>query len=117
MFTSIVREDLINIHSRLTDKEKMIFNGKTILVTGFAGSIGYMLLSYFKQFYVELGIKKVIGIDNYMFGKPEWIADFDDEEFELVCEDVTTCDLTFASDAAIIFHMASLAPFCPPFNG
>lgn len=109
MFTSIVREDLINIHSRLTDKEKMIFNGKTILVTGFAGSIGYMLLSYFKQFYVELGIKKVIGIDNYMFGKPEWIADFDDEEFELVCEDVTTCDLTFASDAKIIFHMASLA--------
>ncbi len=108
--TSIVIEDLKNIHNALTDEEKSILRDKDILVTGFAGSIGYLLLEYFHVYGDELGIGTVYGIDNYIFGKPAWISEFaNDERFDLREGDIITCDLDFVKNAKIIFHMASLA--------
>lgn len=108
--TNIVVEDLQNIHSTLTMDEKNLLRGKDILVTGFAGSIGYLLLEYFCQYGDELGIGKVYGIDNYIFGKPAWIDEFvSNDRFELRECDIITCDLEFAKSAKLIFHMASLA--------
>lgn len=108
--TNIVQEDLASINSRLSTEEKELLCGKDILVTGYAGSIGYLLLEYFRVYGDQLGIGKVYGIDNYIFGKPAWLADFkEDERFVLNESDIITCDLTFAKSAKIIFHMASLA--------
>lgn len=108
--TQIVKEDLEYIHERLSDEEKEILRGKNILVTGYAGSIGYLLLEYFRTYGDELGIGKVYGIDNYVFGKPKWLTYFqEDERFLLKELDIISCDLEFAADAQIIFHMASLA--------
>lgn len=108
--TQTVKEDLKYIHERLSDGEKEILRGKSILVTGYAGSIGYLLLEYLRVYGDELGIEKVYGIDNFVFGKPRWLSCFQKEErFELRELDIIDCDLDFAADAQIIFHMASLA--------
>lgn len=110
MITNIVNEDLKYIHARLTEAEKFLLKDKDILVTGYGGSIGYLALEYFRIYGDELGIGTVYGIDNYVFGKPDWISDFcNNKRFVLKELDVITCDLEFASSAKIIFHMASLA--------
>lgn len=108
--TEIVRQDLVYIHERLTEQEKELLKGKDILVTGYAGSIGYLLLEYFRVYGDQLGLGKVYGIDNYIFGRPKWVTSFEEEErFVLKEADIITCDLEFAASAKIIFHMASLA--------
>ena len=108
--TQIVNEDLQYIHEKLSEDERVTLRDKNILVTGYAGSIGYLLLEYFRVYGEELGIRKVYGIDNYIFGKPQWLSGFqDDERFVLKECDIINCDLEFAADAQIIFHMASLA--------
>ena len=109
MITKILEEDLQNIHDRLkTEKSKL--EGKNVLVTGFAGSLGYVLMSYFRKFGDELGLGKVYGVDTYIFGKPQWTAEFDDDaRFSLFEEDITKIDLDKVGDANVIFHMASLA--------
>lgn len=106
----ILEEDLKNIFESLCEKEKRIFRGRSILVTGFAGSLGMELLEFFLRYGDELGISKLYGVDNFQFGKPEWLERFSgNPRFDLRTADVTQCDFTFAADAAIIFHMASLA--------
>lgn len=110
MVTQILKEDLDYIFNKLTEREKKYYNNKNILITGYAGSIGYLMLEFFRTNRKELGVKNVYGIDNYVFGKPEWIKKFELEEgFHLLQEDIITCDLSFAADADLIFHMASLA--------
>jgi UDP-glucuronate decarboxylase len=110
MISKIVKEDINNIFTRLTIEERQIFMNKNIFITGFAGSLGYMILEFFKEYAKDLGINKIYGIDNYVFGKPAWLQDFQtDSRFSLVEADITNCDLEFAKDAQIIFHMASLA--------
>ena len=110
MVTQIVKEDLNYIFNKLTEREKEYYNNKNILITGYAGSIGYMMLEFLRANREKLGIKNVYGIDNYVFGKPKWIENFEIEEgFHLLQEDIITCDLSFAADANLILHMASLA--------
>lgn len=108
--TSITLEDMAFIYDSLSDVEKQKMKGATILVTGFAGSLGYSLLHFFAEYGERLGIKKVYGIDNYMFGKPKWIERISRHTlFDLRELDVISCELDFARSADLIFHMASLA--------
>lgn len=110
MITKTVKDDLKYIYVNLTNKELQALHGKKILVTGFAGSLGYMLMMFLAEYAEELNINKVYGIDNYVFGKPVWVQSLKDNSlFCLIEDDITNCDLEFASDAEIIFHMASLA--------
>jgi UDP-glucuronate decarboxylase len=110
MTTTIVKEDIMNIYSSLSNEERLSFHNKTVLITGFAGSLGFMLLEFFKEFAEDLGIYRVVGIDNYIFGRPDWLKDFqDDDRFQLVEADIINCDLEIAKDAQIVLHMASLA--------
>lgn len=110
MITKTVIEDLNYIYNNLSSKERQIFHGKKVLVTGYAGSLGYMLMMFFAEFGENLNIKKVYGIDNFMFGKPSWVSSLEDNPlFCLKEDDITKCDLEPVSDAEIIFHMASLA--------
>jgi UDP-glucuronate decarboxylase len=106
----MTHDDMEIIFNTLADSEKAKLKESSILVTGYAGSLGYSLLHFFLQFGEELKINKVYGIDNYMFGKPNWISRFLDHPlFDLRENDVITCDFEFAADADFIFHMASLA--------
>ncbi|RSK28616.1 NAD-dependent epimerase/dehydratase family protein [Bacillus sp. HMF5848] len=107
---SIVSKDVRFIYNSLTEKEKEKFHGRTILITGFAGSLGYTLLHFFSEYGRQLGIRKVYGIDNYMFGRPTWVKRIvANSLFDLRELDVIQCELEFAKDADVIFHMASLA--------
>nr|WP_312577418.1 NAD-dependent epimerase/dehydratase family protein [Sedimentibacter sp.] len=110
MITQITKEDTKNIYENLTNSERQLLNNKKILVTGYAGSLGYMLLMFLAEYGQKLNLKKVYGIDNYVFGKPNWVSEMCESQLFLLKEgDITKCDLEFASDAEIIFHMASLA--------
>ena len=110
MITQTVKEDLKYIYENLTREELQILSGKKILVTGFAGSLGYMLMMFLSEYAEELNINKVYGIDNFVFGKPVWIKILENNPICCLKEDdITKCDLEFTSDAEIVFHMASLA--------
>lgn len=107
---SIIKEDLNRIYMSLTEIEKNKLREQKILITGFAGSLGYMLCKFFCEYGEILNVKKVYCIDNYIFGKPDWINDIAKcNLFEIKEADIISCDLEFAKDASLIFHMASLA--------
>lgn len=106
----ITDQDCKYIYTVLTEKEKAKLKRSKILITGYAGSLGYTLLNFFAKYAESLEVEKVYGIDNYMFGKPDWIMDFmGNPIFDLRELDITECNLDFAHDADFIFHMASLA--------
>lgn len=106
----ITKQDMEFIYASLSETDKTKLMGRTILITGFAGSLGYTLMHFFLLFGQKLGLKKVYGIDNYIFGRPKWIERIvDNDLFELREMDVITGEFDFAEGADLIFHMASLA--------
>ena len=106
----ILSEDLQYIAEGLTERERGALSGKTVFVTGFAGSLGFMLMQFFAQYGRALGIRRVYALDNYVFGKPEWVDAIEyDPLFTIREGDVTRADFSFADDADLIFYMASLA--------
>jgi UDP-glucuronate decarboxylase len=108
--SKITQEDMKFIYDSLSVEEKAKFKDTSILVTGFAGSLGYSILHFFALFGEKLGIQKIYGIDNYIFGKPKWLKRImKNPLFDLRELNVISCDFNFAKNAEIIFHMASLA--------
>lgn len=102
----ILHQDIERIYVGLSQQERDVLQHKTILVTGFAGSLGFMLVQFLSKYRLA---KHVYLLDNYTFGKPDWVATVaaDIHYFTVMDADVTTCD--FPGDANLIFHMASLA--------
>ncbi|OBZ07887.1 epimerase [Bacillus sp. FJAT-27264] len=108
--SKITEKDIEFIHNSLSDQDKQKLTGRTILVTGFAGSLGYTLMHYFLIYGSELKIKKIFGMDNFIFGKPKWVERISKNDlFDLREIDVVKDDIDFAESADLIFHMASLA--------
>jgi UDP-glucuronate decarboxylase len=106
----ILSEDLQNIARGLTESEREALKGRTILITGFAGSLGFMLARFFAGPGQALGVKRVYALDNYIFGQPPWVRAVAEHPLFSVREgDVTREDLSFAAEADLIFHRASLA--------
>lgn len=106
----ILAQDLQNILNGLSSQEKSTLSGKTIFITGFAGSLGFMMMQFFAKYGEELGVKHVYALDSYVFGKPAWIADLENLKlFTIVKGDILNADLTQFKNAETIFHMASLA--------
>ena len=108
--SDILSEDLQCIANGLAEHERNALMGRTVFVTGFAGSLGFMLIHFFAQYGQTFGVKHVYTLDNYIFGKPEWVRTIEEHPLFTIREgDVTREDFSFAKDADLIFHMASLA--------
>lgn len=111
----ILSEDLDYIHDKLVPEERERLAGATILITGCAGFLGYSFLHFFACFGEQLGIRRVIGLDNFMLGQPSWIAQLcaehvgflDVSNFDIITGDVA--NVPGAQDANYIIHMASIA--------
>lgn len=115
MNNRIVIQDLNEIFSSLTQSQKDFFKNSNILITGCAGFLGFYLLHFFMRFSKELGIKKVIGLDNFMLRLPEWLQVLQNEypqnleisKFDVIKDKIA--DLNAAQHVDIIIHMASVA--------
>lgn len=108
MENQIVTQDLEYIFSKVEGEK---FRNSTILITGCAGFLGFYFMKFFDIFANELGIKKIIGLDNFMLRKPRWIDDLSNK-----CEILPFCiikdniaNIASAKDADFIIHAASIA--------
>lgn len=110
---TVVKQDLERIFNSLSDTERLQFRDSTILLTGGAGFLGFYFIHFFTHFREELGIQKVICLDNFQVGEPKWLKDLSKAGFvELQRFNVITDDIAAvpgAAEADYIYHMASIA--------
>ncbi|HEY3782981.1 MAG TPA: NAD-dependent epimerase/dehydratase family protein [Fimbriimonadaceae bacterium] len=112
---SVLREDQAHMLGRLSDAEKAKFSGSTILVTGCAGFLGFGFLEFLVRQSQALGIESVIGLDTFLFGKPDWLSALESEfpnvlrshKFDVSKDDVAS--VPGANKANLIIHGASIA--------
>ena len=108
-----LKSDISHTFSSLSQKEKDALKNAVILVTGACGFLGYYFLHFFEQMSKDLGIKKVIALDNFMLGKPEWLTPFlenplfEVKQFNIISDSIA--GISLAKDADFIIHMASIA--------
>lgn len=110
---TILQQDIKHTLNSLSEAERAKFNGSTVLITGCAGFLGYYMMQFFAVESEELGIKKVIGLDNFMLGQPGWIQELEQNpkvvlrKFDIIKDNIA--DIEGASEADFIIHMASVA--------
>lgn len=115
MTDPIVAEDLDDICDRLTAEERRAFADATILITGCAGFLGYYLMLFLVRHAGALGIRRIIGLDNFMLHRPDWIerlaaahpALVTVRPFDIIGDDIAT--VPGADSAGLVIHMASIA--------
>jgi len=110
----ILMEDIEYIHKKLSKTEIKKLKNSTILITGCAGFLGYYFLHYFVNYEKELGLKRIIGLDNFMIREPIWLKQLEDksEKLETYKFDIITSDINEILDSDkvdIVIHMASIA--------
>ena len=54
------------IYDNLSSDEKDKFKDSTVLITGCGGFLGYYFMHFFDEWAEDLGVKKVIGLDNFI---------------------------------------------------
>jgi UDP-glucuronate decarboxylase len=113
MQNKILVEDLDRIHDAINGKGDWC--GAVIVVTGCAGFLGFYFMQYFVRNAASLGIKKIIGLDNFLLGQPDWIALLQEEYPHLVNShkfDVSKDKIELINDAKearYVIHGASIA--------
>jgi len=113
MIGTQLQNDILYTRMALSKEETDNLKDAVILVTGACGFLGYYFLHFFKQTGRDLGIKKIIALDNFMLGKPVWLEDFYNdplfviEQFNIISDSVA--NIPFAEKANFIIHMASIA--------
>ena len=109
----IVKQDLERIWGGLTTEEKARFQGSTVLFTGGAGFLGFYFIHFLAHYQKELGVKKVICLDNFQVGEPKWLSDLSASgkvelhKFNVITDDISS--VPGAEEADLIYHMASIA--------
>ena len=110
----VVAEDLAYIYAKLQDKEKAKFDNCSIVITGCAGFLGFYLMHFLNMFSRELGIRRIIGLDNFQLRKPEWLThlaesskNIEIHEFNVVKDHIDSIRGT--ASANFVIHMASIA--------
>lgn len=95
---------------------KIIKPKMKILITGACGFLGTAIIEILLNRADELGIEKIVGLDNLMFKEEAVIPLLRNPKFELVIGDVRDQQLlgTLAKDADVIYPLAALvgAPIC-----
>ena len=113
LINKLVSEDLFNIHESV--KRKGDWAGAVILITGCAGFLGFYFMQYFAQYGEVLGIKKVIGLDNFILGHPHWLTSLQQSypelvevhNFNIAKDDISA--VREADSASYVVHGASIA--------
>lgn len=112
MINPIVKEDLDKIHSSISADK---FQDTSILVTGCAGFLGFYFMQYFVRYSKILGIRRVIGLDNFILDRPEWLQNLKNEfpeTLDLRIFDITKDHISDIDDidgVTYVVHMASIA--------
>lgn len=110
---SIKSEDMNYIYHHLSEAERNKLKDAVVLITGCGGFLGYYFINFFETFEKQLGIKKIIGLDNFMLGDPAWIENlrknplFDIRKFNIISDRIS--DIPGSEEADYIIHMASIA--------
>lgn len=110
---SIKSEDMDYIYQHLSAAERDKLRDAVVLITGCGGFLGYYFMNFFETFEKQLGIKKVIALDNFMLGDPAWIGTmrknplFDIRKFDIISDRIS--DMPGSSETDYIIHMASIA--------
>lgn len=113
MIPKVLQQDFNYTYNGLSQEEKEKFQNSTILVTGCAGFLGYYFMRFFQNKQKELGLKRVIGVDNFMLGYPAWIENlkkdalFNIHKFDIIKDKIDSIE--GADRADYIIHMASVA--------
>ncbi len=111
--SSILHQDILHTLNGLSGAEKAKFKDSTVLITGCGGFLGYYFMNFFCQTAEALGIKKIIGLDNFMLGHPEWIDRLAEDprveikKFDIIRDRIDQVE--GAGEAQFIIHMASIA--------
>ena len=109
----IVQQDMQRIYEGLTEAERAGFQDSTILFTGGAGFLGFYFITFLTHYRQELGVKKVICLDNFLTGYPKWLKALSDagrvelHKFNVITDDIA--EVPGAEGADYIYHMASIA--------
>ena len=113
----ILKEDLRHIYDEFTERQGLA--NSVILITGCSGFLGFELLNFLMTYLEDIGIRKVIGLDNFTVGKPEWIERLEkknENNLSFLTHDVVNDELETIPDldqVTHVLHMASIAS--PPF--
>lgn len=108
-----LKDDLRHTFNRISDIPKEKFRDKTFLITGCAGFLGYYFLRFFQCLGEELKIKKIIALDNFMFGEPPWMKSIREDsrfvirKFDIIHDRIDS--IPEAAEADYVIHMASIA--------
>ncbi len=113
MNNKVVNEDLEKIHNII--KFKGNWDDATIVITGCAGFLGFYFLNYFANYGHNLGLKKIIALDNFKLGKSKWLFDLENKFpslLSLMSFDISKDDISKVpniSNTKYVIHGASIA--------
>jgi UDP-glucuronate decarboxylase len=110
----ILQEDMVYIYNHLSENEKLKFKNSTVLITGCGGFLGYYFMHFLNAIGDRLGVKKVIGLENFLTGTRDWLEDLarnnpkiEIHQFDVITDDINS--IQGASDVNLIIHGASIA--------
>lgn len=110
----IITEDLSYIYDNLSEQERNKFKDSTVLITGCGGFLGYYFMHFLSRYADDLGIKKIIALENFLAGTKDWLDVLVEEnekiflhEFDVISDKLSDIDGT--EDVDLIIHGASIA--------
>lgn len=111
---SVVLRDLAYINSKLESVNHKL-KGASVLMTGCGGFLGFYMMQYLVVHAADLGIRKIIGLDNFILVRPKWLQNLEEDYPEVLTIhkfDVAN-DLISSVDGAdsvdFVIHAASIA--------
>ena len=113
MQNRILVEDLDNIHEAINEKGDWF--EAIVVITGCAGFLGFYFMQYLARYGEKLGIRKIIGLDNFLLGQPDWLTSLQKDyphmvnlyRFDVSIDRIE--QINDAKEARYVIHGASIA--------